>query len=606
MREQGEGTMSEIVFQQDWKNRIWLWWTKPGSLRSYSRGLSPHRIFVDKSLRFAWGAVLAMSLVVTVLYLRLNHTETFLHSPSWFGLLAAVAEAAIMTIPFFILRSSHRATPTPMGSALLPVMWMCVPLDMLWVYTLIVAVIHFAYRYNPIQVIWNTMGFSFWWLIGASALQVTTPAGTQPGTEAMIVTTIIVILASLGWDLGTAYLAHTTSASPIKWREEIYVYGTSNAVVGVFLMVGWLIVAVIDVGYMGYIALAGLFCLFYLTKKYDIDSLQSQQYELIMGLGDVLARPELLESVLPSLLDRIGNTLNLGLLTCSWVDSQNLCHTATYRKRHGVEVWRSPLKNENNGHRWLRDAMERSTSEGRMAATRRIFDGAMLIGYLAAGYRHDEMGVLHPYEKETIDAFGEQLHQVLLADRRMARKAYLASHDAITNLLNMKAFQEQLSSALESDEGYICVGMLDIDDFKLVNDTHGHDAGDKVIREVGIRLAESLPSGASVARLHGDEFAWFHSWNANRASANLKRSYAATHRQLIAPVVYEGRTIPVSCTIGLAILPCDQTTVESAMRFMDQAMYQGKKSGKAKATWLNPQREVRHVISPKMQPDAGV
>src|SRR5690606_37803124 len=112
-----------------------------------------------------------------------------------------------------------------------------------------------------------------------------------------------------------------------------------------------------------------------------------------------------------------------------------------------------------------------------------------------------------PWGDHARDAFelGDDIRAAIAA-RAQAELAELALRDALTGLRNRRYLDERLDELLGRSAGPIAVIFIDLDDFKLVNDTHGHDVGDAVLAAVGERLSGSARTSDIVARLGGDEF----------------------------------------------------------------------------------------------------
>ncbi|TMC66942.1 MAG: EAL domain-containing protein, partial [Chloroflexota bacterium] len=162
-----------------------------------------------------------------------------------------------------------------------------------------------------------------------------------------------------------------------------------------------------------------------------------------------------------------------------------------------------------------------------------------------------------------------------------AKLTHQAFHDPLTDLPNRAAFRIHLDHALDGEgERRIAVLFLDLDDFKAVNDTLGHDIGDKLLAAVGARIASTLRPGDTVARLGGDEFAVL--------LKSMEDEHIATRvaeritRQFIAPFGIGGKKITVHASIGIAGLVSGQEAAEELIRNADVAMYIAKTKGKAR------------------------
>jgi diguanylate cyclase (GGDEF)-like protein/PAS domain S-box-containing protein len=156
-----------------------------------------------------------------------------------------------------------------------------------------------------------------------------------------------------------------------------------------------------------------------------------------------------------------------------------------------------------------------------------------------------------------------------------------AFHDPLTDLPNRAAFRIHLDHALDGDrERKIALLFLDLDDFKAVNDTLGHDIGDKLLAAVGARIASTLRPGDTVARLGGDEFAvLLKNMEDEQIAARVAERIT---RQFIAPFGIGGKQIAIHASIGIAGLVSGQEAAEELIRNADVAMYIAKSKGKAR------------------------
>jgi diguanylate cyclase (GGDEF)-like protein/PAS domain S-box-containing protein len=158
-----------------------------------------------------------------------------------------------------------------------------------------------------------------------------------------------------------------------------------------------------------------------------------------------------------------------------------------------------------------------------------------------------------------------------------------ANHDALTDLPNRRAFHNELKSVIDRCAGSgDAAGLLfiDLDRFKQVNDTLGHEAGDALLQRVADKLRATLRSADFVARLGGDEFAFLFSGNAEQAREKAVRVAERVLERLRIKVPAPGGDIHVGCTVGVAIYPTEAADPDTLVALADRLMYIGKKNGR--------------------------
>lgn len=161
--------------------------------------------------------------------------------------------------------------------------------------------------------------------------------------------------------------------------------------------------------------------------------------------------------------------------------------------------------------------------------------------------------------------------------RSQAALAHLVTQDALTNVLNARAFADRLGQELDRNRRYprpLALMYMDLDNFKVINDTHGHQTGDAVLRLVADAMRTSVRAADVVGRLGGDEFAvLMPETDAPLADAAAKRLVAGLRN------VFKG-TPNVTASIGLVSCIATDASTDDLIRRADQAMYDAKRNGK--------------------------
>ena len=157
---------------------------------------------------------------------------------------------------------------------------------------------------------------------------------------------------------------------------------------------------------------------------------------------------------------------------------------------------------------------------------------------------------------------------------------YMAEHDSLTGLANRLLFTRRLSHAL-AEGGMVALHLIDLDDFKEVNDSLGHAAGDALLLAAASRMRACLRPGDLLARLGGDEFAVVQTGLAAPAEADA--TAARLLRALGAPYAIEGMTLRAGASIGIAIGPADGVDGPALLQRADIALYRAKAGGRGQA-----------------------
>ncbi len=189
--------------------------------------------------------------------------------------------------------------------------------------------------------------------------------------------------------------------------------------------------------------------------------------------------------------------------------------------------------------------------------------------------RQDEIG-------ELVRAFARMRESVARHDRDIRRMAYT---DSLTGLANRLSFRETLDErlmTLQASSGELALLFVDLDDFKRVNDTLGHESGDDVLGELAMRIRMAVErlggTGTEIARFGGDEFIVL--FMAEDIRARSGRLAEALIEEVQRPLVLHGRQVFLSASVGITLFPFDASSAGQLLKNADIAMYQAKVAGK--------------------------
>ena len=179
---------------------------------------------------------------------------------------------------------------------------------------------------------------------------------------------------------------------------------------------------------------------------------------------------------------------------------------------------------------------------------------------------------------------------------------YLANHDSLTGLHNRAAFNAELAARAAKGVG-LALAIVDLDNFKLVNDTHGHIVGDKVLIEAATRISHACQPSEFIARLGGDEFAIIidSAVCERRAEALCKLAVAEMAR----PFVTDGVTSTIGTSIGLALFPQDAEELSDLFAAADIALYAAKGKGKHRVSRFDADLRVKLERAQRIEAEIG-
>lgn len=190
---------------------------------------------------------------------------------------------------------------------------------------------------------------------------------------------------------------------------------------------------------------------------------------------------------------------------------------------------------------------------------------------------HDDEGDLVSYV-----CFFSDISERKASEQRIHRLAY---YDALTHLPNRTLFQDRLHTALqyaERNQEWVVLMFLDLDRFKPINDSLGHAAGDRMLKDVALRLTDCVADDDTVARMGGDEFTLLLQPRGSREGALNRAIHVAEEilASLARPFILENREFFVTASIGIALSPQDGHELSQLMKNADTAMYHAKERGK--------------------------
>ncbi len=189
------------------------------------------------------------------------------------------------------------------------------------------------------------------------------------------------------------------------------------------------------------------------------------------------------------------------------------------------------------------------------------------------------------------------LSRLLAAEKQLS---FLAHYDALTGLPNRHLFGDRLDRAIaqsrRAGQGF-CLVFIDLDDFKPINDTHGHVFGDSVLKEVATRLLAGVRESDTVARLGGDEFVVIAP--ALSGEAEIGRFCAKLIDAVGRPMCIEDRAVQISASFGCAVFPDHGKDGLELLKGADTAMYRAKQAGAGRYALLGPLPRGEGLAGPK-------
>ncbi|MFN7855081.1 MAG: diguanylate cyclase domain-containing protein, partial [Acidovorax sp.] len=198
-----------------------------------------------------------------------------------------------------------------------------------------------------------------------------------------------------------------------------------------------------------------------------------------------------------------------------------------------------------------------------------------------------------------LEAQGQVVRQLAVVEdvtekKRLAERSHFAEHDALTGLPNRVLLTDRLERLCAHHQrhgGQFAVAFIDLDHFKKINDTYGHDAGDLLLKAVAARLQAALRTLDTVARLGGDEFALLLPAMEDRGA--LERLAKKVLEHVAQPCTLgeapDAPVVEVACSVGFALYPEHGQDAAALLLRADQAMYVSKRGGRNRWTLFSPE-----------------
>lgn len=196
-------------------------------------------------------------------------------------------------------------------------------------------------------------------------------------------------------------------------------------------------------------------------------------------------------------------------------------------------------------------------------------------------------GTSFPVEvsSQTTEIYGELFRIHIIRDITQRKRSeekinYLAKYDALTDIPNRGFLMKQFDKTLEQakrNKFKFAVMLFDVDKFKLINDIHGHNAGDEVLKKIAKRLQDTVRKADIVGRLGGDEFLVIQPFIKNKDDASMLADRMLDY--VAKPVKWNNASLDVHISIGIAIYPDDSDKTKDLIHNADTAMYFTKKKG---------------------------
>lgn len=454
-------------------------------------------------------------------------------------------------------------------------------------------------RWMPIKVVFNVALHAIEAEVAMTLLSLLVP-GRNPlvavGWPAIV--GIILVTAVIGFSLTALVISIAEGGLTREQLVRGYVLSAIAAVLNACLAIEAAAALTRNVSEMGLLALpilgvAGAYVL------YTSECQKRQRIQHLYECSDLLQRSSAADTALPELLAQIAQVFRAEMAEVVMLPvATGTTRAATTTLRHGQVRCRE----EDVDRVFLESLMMAVGSEVRTLTCERSTGGetvqawlaerdlrnvmltslwgdGSLLGVLWVGNRTSDVSGFDDDDCALFETFGAQTSVAVQNMRLDHSLTYQAFHDPLTNLANRVLFTDRLEHALSrrGHGGALAVLFVDLDDFKMVNDTFGHSAGDELLRDVAERLRSVLRPADTAARLGGDEFAIL------LEDAESRDDVTAVAERIVGALrphfVVECQQVAVHASIGVAIGGAQLSAAEM-LRRSDAAMYWAKLQGK--------------------------
>jgi len=185
------------------------------------------------------------------------------------------------------------------------------------------------------------------------------------------------------------------------------------------------------------------------------------------------------------------------------------------------------------------------------------------------------------------------------------RLYHQANHDVLTGLANRNLFYDRLQHAIahaSRDGVQLALFFIDLDMFKEINDSLGHDMGDVLLKEVAQRLKRNIRSEDTVARIGGDEFTIIME-NVEELNMVVQKAQSIL-AEVSKPYIFDKHTFHISCSIGISVFPDDTQNLSDLVKYADTAMYKAKQEGRNRGWFYSD--EMTQIVSHKIKIENGI